>query len=118
MLRAIVDGCEDPTVLADLAKGKLRRKRDALNKFMCARVDALLGDAVELCTPQGSRAAQISLRVRASAARAEECAAELRARRIIVDTREPDIVRMAAVPLYNRFSDIERAVSALASIFG
>jgi kynureninase len=97
---------------------QLRRKRDALNKFMCARVDALLGDAVELCTPQGSRAAQISLRVRASAARAEECAAELRARRIIVDTREPDIVRMAAVPLYNRFSDIERAVSALASIFG
>jgi len=96
---------------------RLRRKRRALNRFMRARIDALLGDAVQVCTPQGSDGAQISLRVRPGAAHAEECAAELRRHRIVVDTRKPDIVRMAAVPLYNRFSDIERAIGVLASMF-
>ncbi len=96
---------------------QLRRKRRALNRFMRARIHALLADAVQVCTPQDSEAAQISLRVRPGAARVEECAAELRKRRIIVDTREPDILRMAAVPLYNRFSDIERAIGVLASMF-
>ncbi|MBN1681144.1 MAG: IS110 family transposase [Anaerolineae bacterium] len=39
MLRAIVDGCEDPRVLADLAKGKLRRKRDELERALTGLIE-------------------------------------------------------------------------------
>ncbi len=95
---------------------RLRRKRRALNRFMRARIEALLGNAVEIVTPQAAQGAQISLRVQRGAASAAECAEALLQRRIVIDAREPDILRMAAVPLYNRFHDVERAVRALASV--
>ena len=96
----------------------LHRKTRALQKFMTTRVGALAGDAVEICAPNAVRAAQISLRLCGTAVSARECAAALHERGIVVDTREPDILRMAPVPLYNRFADIERAVRALAAVLG
>ena len=37
----------------------------------------------------------------------------LRARGVVGDAREPDVVRLAPVPLYNTFDDVRRVVDAL-----
>jgi kynureninase len=42
----------------------------------------------------------------------------LRERGVVVDFREPDVIRAAPVPLYNSFEDTERFVSALAGVLG
>jgi kynureninase len=100
----------------EAGNSRLRRKRRALSRFMRARIEALLGNAVEIVTPEAAQGAQVSMRVQRGAASAAECAEALLRRRIVIDAREPDILRMAAVPLYNRFYDVERAVRALASM--
>jgi transposase len=39
MLQALINGCEDPAMLADLAKGTLRRKRDQLERALNGLVE-------------------------------------------------------------------------------
>jgi transposase len=39
MLRAIVEGCDDPEALAELAKGQLRRKRDQLARALTGLIE-------------------------------------------------------------------------------
>ncbi|MFO1410548.1 MAG: kynureninase [Steroidobacteraceae bacterium] len=67
---------------------------------------------VEIITP-AERGAQLSLRLR-PVARARAAFAALAPRGIVADWREPDIIRMAPVPLYNGFEDAWRAAGALA----
>jgi kynureninase len=74
------------------------------------------GRPLEVVTPRdpARRGCQLSVRV------ADRSAAEL-ARRlryehgVIVDSREPDIVRLAPVPLYSTYHDCWRAAAALAA---
>ncbi|MCC6660931.1 MAG: kynureninase [Phycisphaerales bacterium] len=42
----------------------------------------------------------------------------LRERGVIVDFREPDVIRAAPVPLYNSFGDVERFVAVLGGVLG
>lgn len=76
---------------------------------------------VRLITPADPtrRGCQLSLRIAPGTARAgpamtmralEEA---LRARGVVGDAREPDVVRLAPVPLYNTFDDVRRVVDAL-----
>jgi kynureninase len=95
---------------------RLRTKSRALHRFMRSQIDARLGDAVTALTPRGSAGAQLSLRLRPGQPGAGECAQALLSQRIVVDAREPDVLRLAAVPLYNRFAEVERAIRALAGI--
>lgn len=94
---------------------RLRTKSRALNRYMRTQVDDLLGDSVTVRTPRGA-GAQVSLQLHSGQPSAGECATALLQQRIVVDAREPDILRLAAVPLYNRFADVERAIRALAQI--
>jgi kynureninase len=92
---------------------RLREKSIALNAFL----ESLLSDVaeVQVVTPRdpAARGNQMSLRLRDSRARGRRVFDALASRGIVCDWREPDVIRMAAVPLYNRFEDVARFVAAL-----
>jgi kynureninase len=56
--------------------------------------------------PAIGRGAQLSLRLPDGTGRA--CLARLEAKGVVCDYREPDVVRVAPVPLYNTFEDVYR----------
>lgn len=89
----------------------LRAKSIQLTAFLEAAIDALVPDA-EILTPRDpeQRGAQLSLRLPDARRRL----AALHERDVVADLREPDIIRLAPVPLYNGFLDAWRAASALA----
>jgi kynureninase len=67
---------------------------------------------VEILTPHdpAARGAQLSLQMAAAPRRL----AALEAADVVADFREPDIIRVAPVPLYNTYRDAWRAAMALA----
>jgi kynureninase len=67
---------------------------------------------LEFITP-AERGCQLSLRLR-SRTHARTAFAALAPRGIVADWREPDVIRLAPVPLYNQFEDVWRAAAALA----
>ncbi|MGE0443223.1 MAG: kynureninase, partial [Gemmatimonadales bacterium] len=58
-----------------------------------------------------ARGCQLSLLVRGQGREAFD---RVRGRGILPDFRQPDVIRMAPVPLYNSFEDVWRAGTALA----
>ena len=74
-------------------------------------IDALVPDA-EILTPRdpAARGAQLSVRLGDATRRLSA----LEAAGVVADFREPDIIRLAPVPLYNTFHDAWRAARALA----
>lgn len=90
----------------------LRTKSIALTTFMAGLLDVLVPDA-EILTPRdaGQRGSQLSVRV----PDAHRRLADLEARDIVADFREPDIIRFGLVPLYVTFHDAWRAATALAT---
>jgi kynureninase len=89
----------------------LRAKSVRLTGYLEGVLDALVPDA-EIVTPRdpAARGAQLSLRV----ADAPRRLAALEAADVVADFREPDIIRLAPVPLYNTFHDAWRAARVLA----
>jgi kynureninase len=94
---------------------RLRDKSLALTGFMQRLLEGLLPGEVEIITPSGAeeRGCQLSLRLVQPAPAAKRCHQRLTAAGIIGDWREPDVLRLAPVPLYNSFSDVFTAVDAL-----
>ena len=92
----------------------LREKSLALTSFLRARLDSALGTRLEIVTPRNpaEHGCQLSLRLRtvAPGRRVQEA---LTAAGVIGDWREPDILRLAPAPLYNRFAEVEQAVAIL-----
>ena len=90
----------------------LRAKSQRLTGWLEFLLQRHCAGQVAIITP-AERGAQLSLRLR-PAARARAAFAALAPRGIIADWREPDVIRMAPVPLYNGFEDVWRAADALA----
>jgi kynureninase len=90
----------------------LRRKSEALTGYLVALLADLAGDRLRVLTPAepSARGCQVSL---ALPGRGREAHAALRARGIVTDYRDPDVVRLAPVPLYNTFHEVWRAAAAL-----
>ena len=93
----------------------LRRKSIALTGYFENLLRAVLGDAIRIITPPdpAQRGCQLSLRVLPSQAEAKRCFARLGAAGVLVDWRDPDIIRLAPIPLYNSFADCFVAAQAL-----
>jgi len=101
--------------LFDAAGGMpaLRRKSLLQMEFFDRRLAETLGDRVKNLTPTNpeERGCQSALRIVAGEGRAVY--ERLMERRVLCDWREPDVIRVAPVPLYNSFEDIERFVGIL-----
>jgi kynureninase len=95
--------------------GALRAKSIALTGFLQDLIEEMASGLVEIVTPRGAqqRGCQLSLRIARSVSEAKRCQERLTAAGVIGDWREPDILRLAPVPLYNSFSDVLAAAGAL-----
>lgn len=93
---------------------KLRAKSVALTGWLERALREDLGDALEIVTPADPerRGCQLSLRVRAGREGGRRLFEHLSARGIVTDWREPDLVRVAPAPLYNRYEDCARLAGA------
>ena len=86
----------------------LRRKSERLTEYLEFLLGTLGGGRLELITPRrpAERGCQLSVLVRGGGA--EVLIRRLRERGIVTDYREPDVIRVAPVPLYNTFHDVWR----------
>ena len=88
----------------------LRAKSEALTGYLEALIDAELRDVLQVVTPRepARRGCQLSLRVIGGRERGRALFDFLAARGVLGDWREPDVIRISPVPLYNTFADVLR----------
>ncbi len=92
----------------------LREKSLRLTGYLEWLLQRELGDAVEILTPGDPhrRGCQLSLQVKSNAS-GRTVFERLEASGVTCDWREPDVIRVAPVPLYNRFEEVHRFVEIL-----
>ena len=90
----------------------LRRKSIALTGYFEALLRERLDGVLEIATPREPerRGCQLSLRMRRGREAGRALFDHLNAMGIVVDWREPDVIRAAPTPLYNRRMDCLRFV--------
>ena len=100
--------------LVDRAGGMpaLRAKSEKLTSFLEELIEARLLDTLEIITPAEPerRGCQLSLRVAGGRERGRELFDYLVSVGVLGDWREPDVIRISPVPLYNSFKDVYRFV--------
>ena len=94
---------------------RLREKSLALTGYFAELIESTLAGVIEIATPREAarRGCQLSLRVKGPREAGRGLFEHLTANGIIVDWREPDIIRAAPTPLYNRFADCAHFVRAV-----
>ena len=99
---------------------KLRRKSERLTRYLEHLLHERLGERVTILTPADSarRGCQLSLQLNPAPRDPASVVNGLRRAGVIADLREPNVLRLAPVPLYNRFSDVFAAVRALDTVLG
>ena len=90
----------------------LREKSIALTGYLAWLIETQLPGIVDIVTPRETqrRGCQLSLRVKGDRGAGRALFDHLGAAGIIGDWREPDVIRVAPTPLYNRFMDCLRFV--------
>jgi kynureninase len=98
-------------IFEEVGMPALRARSIALTGYLEALLD---GSDLEVITPRdpGQRGAQLSVRF-GSADAAQATLGRLAAAGVMADFREPDIIRLAPVPLYNTYADCRRAAEIL-----
>jgi kynureninase len=107
-------------IFAEAGIAQLRERSLALTGLLERRLLEGLAREVTILTPRDPerRGCQLSLRLNAGVETGRCVYARLVDAGIICDWREPDVLRVAPVPLYNTPEDIERFVTALAEAVG
>jgi kynureninase len=93
----------------------LRRKSQALTRYLEALLIAELGYRVRILTPANPerRGCHVAMQFDPPPRNAKAFATRLRAEGVVGDWRRPNVLRLAPVPLYNSFADVFAAVRAL-----
>jgi kynureninase len=104
-------------IFAEADLSRLRAKSVALTDFMDLLVRRL-EPRVHILTPADSaqRGCQLSIRIAGGTQRGRAVFDALLARGIVCDWRTPDIIRVAPVPLYNRFTEVAHFAATLGEI--
>ena len=103
-LRASLDQYERATMPA------LRAKSESLTGYLERLIDADLRDVLQVVTPRDAaqRGCQLSIRVIGGRERGRDLFDFLATRGVLGDWREPDVIRISPVPLYNTHADVLR----------
>lgn len=94
----------------------LREKSLRLTAYLEWLLQREIGDSVEVLTPADPhrRGCQLSFRVKSRSSGSGRTVLEkLEASGVTCDWREPDVIRVAPVPLYNRYEEVHRFVEIL-----
>lgn len=102
-------------IFREAGMAALRARSLALTGELAALIGRHAGDVLEILTPSSPerRGCQLSLRVKGPREAGRALFGHLHAAGIIVDWREPDVIRAAPTPLYNRHADGLRFVQAV-----
>jgi len=98
---------------------QLRKKSIQLSGWLATAIEQHLGQHLEIITPgqPERRGCQLSLRVKAGREKGRELFEYLEQSGVVPDWREPDVIRVAPVPLYNSFEDGTRLVQLIRDWF-
>lgn len=91
----------------------LREKSQRLTGYLAWLVEQRFAGRIESITPAEDRGCQLSLMVRDPRVDARTLFDALCARNVTGDWREPDVIRVAPVPLYNSYADVFEFVERL-----
>ena len=99
-------------IFEEAGMSNLRNKAVALTGYLEYLVNQLGDEVVKIITPSDpeQRGCQLSIQVRNAN---KELYNRITKRGVIADWREPDVIRVAPVPLYNSFEDVHRFASIL-----
>ncbi len=94
----------------------LREKSRALTGYLEWLIEQRVADVLAVVTPKepSRRGCQLSLRVKGARESGRHLFEHLQRDGIVVDWREPDIIRASPTPLYNRFVDCRRLIESVA----
>lgn len=93
----------------------LREKAEKQFSYMDFLLGEMLGNRIEVITPKdpSERGCQHSIKVNLSGVDGKKIFDEIEARGVTCDWRYPNVIRVAAAPLYNSFEDIYKFVNIL-----
>lgn len=93
----------------------LRNKSEKLTGYFEFLIHQMNSDSIKVITPSNpkERGCQLSIQVKNADKSLHK---KLTENNIITDWREPDVIRCAPVPLYNRFEDVFKMVAFLKSL--
>lgn len=99
----------------DAGMDRLRAKSLALTGYLRALLEARLPEQVRVLTPAAPEAhgCQLSLSLAEGQERGHAVFDAVTSAGVVTDWREPDVMRVAPVPLYNSYQDVWRFVEVL-----
>lgn len=91
-------------IFNEVGMKKLREKSELLTAYMEFLINSIGSEKISIITPKNKdeRGCQLSLRVN----KGKDVFNKLTEKGVISDWREPDVIRIAPVPLYNSYEDV------------
>ena len=97
------------SIFDEVGMEKLVSKSKKLTDYLVFLLNSIESDRIEIITPE-ERGCQLSIRVKNGDKKLFD---SITRKGVIADWREPDVIRVAPIPLYNSFSDVFNFYSIL-----
>jgi len=97
------------SIFDEVGMDKLVAKSKELTNFLLFLLDSIKTDRIEIITPE-ERGCQLSIRVKNGNKILFDAITE---KGVVADWREPDVIRVAPIPLYNSYQDVFNFYSIL-----
>ena len=100
------------SIFDELGMDKLVAKSKKLTDYLVFLLNSIETERIEIITPK-ERGCQLSIRVKNGNKDLFDAITE---KGVIADWREPDVIRVAPIPLYNSFQDVFNFYSILKEV--